>query len=140
MMSGGLAWRELEDVIDLPPELSSARRARLWLGSELSGFPASLIETAALLVSELTANAVIHARTAVSVEVHSNGEGLVVAVSDASPQAPRLADEPASPAESGRGLRMVEALADAWGVREHESGKTIWFYLARPTTDAHRSC
>lgn len=50
------------------------------------------------------------------VEVHDSGEGEV-----------RLGDEGAAPdAEGGRGLLLVAALADKWGVGERNPGKVVW--------------
>ncbi|CAM5716436.1 PPM-type phosphatase domain-containing protein OS=Streptomyces griseorubiginosus OX=67304 GN=AQJ54_19070 PE=4 SV=1 [Streptomyces griseorubiginosus] len=53
---------------------------------------------------------------------------LTVEISDRSPQLPqpRVAAEDE---ESGRGLLLVRALADDWGVRPMDHGKTTWFSL-----------
>lgn len=49
-----------------------------------------------------------------------------VEVSDGLPEGPRLRD-PGPQAESGRGLRLLEALAEGWGVVPHGDGKGVWF-------------
>ncbi len=55
---------------------------------------------------------------------------LLVEVSDASPLLPELADMPGWESESGRGLLLVEALADRWGSDLLPSGKRVWFELS----------
>ncbi|MDA8062797.1 MAG: ATP-binding protein [Actinomycetota bacterium] len=85
----------------------------------------------ALLVSELATNAVLHARTrfAVEVLVEDDGDHLRVGVTDLDARLPILGglDPDAS---GGRGIALVRALADAWGVHcRAGSGKTVWFEL-----------
>ena len=53
-------------------------------------------------------------------------DGLRVEVGDDNPLAPALA-EVGPEAESGRGLRIVAALARRWGTDPCEAGKTVWF-------------
>lgn len=80
-----------------------------------------------LLVTELTTNAVRHARTLFTVSMTWDGRRLRIEVSDAHPVPPRLREEPpATDATGGRGLLLVEQLADRWGYDPHERGKTIW--------------
>jgi len=83
-------------------------------------------DVAALLVSELAANAVRHAQTSfvVAISVHANVYG---EVRDGSPRPPRLAAAPDPCGEGGRGLVMVNRLADAWGYQPTAEGKTVWF-------------
>ena len=54
---------------------------------------------------------------------------LRVEVADFSSEPPRLGGFDLD-AMSGRGLALVEALADRWGVETHRSGKCVWFELA----------
>lgn len=81
-----------------------------------------------MLVSELATNAIVHASTEVIVEAHRWHDRLRVAVSDADIRLPAMA---ALDAEviSGRGLRVVNQLADDWGVYMRLDGKTVWFEL-----------
>lgn len=98
------------------------------------GAPA-LADTAELLTSELVTNALQHTPGgAVLTATYSPGTDprLRVEVHDSLARRPRLrtADIGGGDyATSGRGLMLVEALADAWGVRAGESGKVIWFEL-----------
>jgi PAS domain S-box-containing protein len=90
----------------------------------------------ALMLSELATNAVQHAATEfeVAITLGALAEGtdgarwVRVAVSDEAPGYP-APEEPAADAPRGRGLLIVESLADAWGVEVQRGrpGKTVWF-------------
>ena len=87
-------------------------------------------DTAALLVSEVATNALLHAYgREIRVRVLELGLRLRVEVSDDSPTlpAPRNAVEGD---EGGRGMLLVEALTVAWGVEGRLDGKTVWFEIA----------
>lgn len=88
----------------------------------------SLLETAQLLVSELVTNAVLHAGSPIEVTVTLDREGVRVDVIDHTirPVMPRNAPLGAL---SGRGLRIVDALAKSWGTRPLPEGKSVWFTL-----------
>ena len=82
------------------------------------------VETAALLVSELITNAVLHAGTPVRLLVFRYDGVLRVEVSDDDPTLPRLVDpDPMRP--GGRGIKLVDALSQRWGADAGERGKTI---------------
>ena len=84
--------------------------------------------TAALVVSELATNAVLHARTPFQVRVAVEPDVVRIEVRDGVDRAPTIryfSDE----ATSGRGLRLVAELCRAWGVDVDESGKTVWAEL-----------
>ncbi|MFF9509708.1 ATP-binding protein [Streptomyces sp. NPDC014724] len=98
-------------------------------------------ETAALLVAELAANAVTHGRVPgrdFEVTAEILGRTLRIAVSDTRgelrPPAPGALRPPMPPlAETGRGLLLVEALADRWGVLDRVPvGKTVVAELDLP--------
>lgn len=81
-------------------------------------------------MAELAGNAVRHGRVPdrrFLVRVTRGGGRLQVEVDDAAPTSPILTRAP-DDAEDGRGLRIVDALADAWGVtpRACGIGKTVW--------------
>jgi anti-sigma regulatory factor (Ser/Thr protein kinase) len=88
----------------------------------------SLLEDAKLVASELATNAVIHARSSFTVEVHLRGTGVRLSVRDASRTRPTLRDHDAL-AGSGRGLRLIDMLAANWGVALADDGKTVWAEL-----------
>ena len=117
-----------------PATASSVGRARRFL---LQHVPAQCVEEPellALMLSELATNAVQHAATDFEVSItldppaRSRTGWLHVAVSDAAPGYP-VPREPVADAPSGRGLRIVESLADAWGIEvaRDRPGKTVWF-------------
>ena len=84
-----------------------------------------------LLVSEMVTNAVRHGAPPVLLEVVVDDGTVVVAVGDGSSRQPTLsaADDDA---EGGRGMALVELLADEHGVRSDPPGKTVWVAVRRP--------
>ena len=86
-------------------------------------------DTAALLVSELVTNAIVHGRSAVQLRVAMLESTIRVEVNDTSVHAPCLA--PSSPCEpGGYGLPLVDSLADQWGYEVIPGqGKRVWFEL-----------
>jgi len=115
----------------LPPTADSVRRARELIRSlyASSGIHADC-DTVLLLVSELVSNAVRHAGGAVEVSARQVGETLRVEVSDGSPQMPQVRDHSVD-STGGRGLQMVDKLADRWGAEPAGPGlgKTVWFEI-----------
>ncbi|MDH6128744.1 ATP-binding protein [Kitasatospora sp. GP82] len=123
----------------LPRHSRSVGRARNLLRSQAGSWdlPDELVETAVLLLSELMTNACRHARVPPGRQIVTrsvlSGGTLRVEVSDASSGLPTPCH--ASPDdESGRGLALVAALADAWGAHPRVCGigKTVWFELGLP--------
>jgi anti-sigma regulatory factor (Ser/Thr protein kinase) len=90
---------------------------------------------AELVISELASNAVLHARTPAVVTVRLVGDCLQLAVRDGDP---RLVYHPppgahgAHDGEHGRGLLILEAMADAWGSAPTGNGKVVWAQLRLP--------
>jgi anti-sigma regulatory factor (Ser/Thr protein kinase) len=111
-------------------EPDAARAARHFVADALRrwGHAGSLLEDAQLAVSELATNAVVHARTPFSVAARVQGSGIRLSVRDASAARPTLRDG-GQLAPSGRGLRIVAALASNWGVDVDADGKTVWAEL-----------
>ena len=95
-------------------------------------------ETATLLVSELVANAVVHGHGPIELDVRADDDGLLVRIGDASPTLPETGhgQDDDGLGEHGRGLVLVEALADSWGwTARPDSGKDVWFRLAGRAAD-----
>lgn len=91
---------------------------------------ATLCADAALLVSELTTNAILHAHSKVAVNMRTDPAGVRVEVCDHSPVPPQVRRFSAE-AATGRGVRLLETLADAWGVQARSAGgKCVWFTLS----------
>ena len=91
---------------------------------------ADLADDTALVVTELAANAIVHAQTGFTVDLSAGPDVLRITVRDASPLPPAsAADLPALPLH---GLGAVDALASRWGVeRLGHSGKLVWVELRR---------
>jgi anti-sigma regulatory factor (Ser/Thr protein kinase) len=118
-----------------------------------------VVEVLCLAVSELVTNALLHARTRIEVELCIAHGALEVCVSDHDPRPPvlrpmradLLADLDAVSAlgpdvderhamrvgasgsvAAGRGLLIIDALADEWGVSERADGKEVWLTIGVP--------
>jgi anti-sigma regulatory factor (Ser/Thr protein kinase) len=89
------------------------------------------VNDAALIVTELATNAVIHAQSNFSVAVTSPSGGVRVAVGDASRVAPILGDMASTTATSGRGVALMAALAHQWGTDLTSDGKVVWAEFRR---------
>ncbi len=125
-------------VVHLPCAPSSVAVARRALSEEMraAGIYDHAVRDAALVVSELLSNAILHAYPLpgerLQVAWALNGASVEVAVSDGgSPTMPH-AGHPAPSAMSGRGLSIVEHLSQTWGVRTEDVGLTVWAVLAAP--------
>ncbi len=80
-----------------------------------------------LCVSELATNALLHGvppGRGFLLRLRYDGGVVRVEVHDSGPGVPKIADE--AYGEGGRGLVLVAALADKWGVCERELGKVVW--------------
>ncbi|MEU5911120.1 SpoIIE family protein phosphatase [Micromonospora sp. NPDC047527] len=104
-----------------------------------------LANEALLLTTELTTNAVEHARTELDIEVIADEAGLSVTVSDFAPGSGddeltigsrNDATEINEVSERGRGLLLVDHFASRWGTTYLPTGKGVWFRLDRPGADA----
>lgn len=116
--------------LTLPPEPTSVRAARRLVTDELERLGhADAAYTAALLVSELVTNCVLHARTDITVGITVTGDVVRVSVGDTSAASPRQRLHGVE-SGTGRGLLLVDRMARAWGVDGHGSGKTVWFELS----------
>ena len=119
-------------LLTLSPELRSVRAARHFVGERCraAGLSAERCEDALLLTSELVTNAVLHGRSEVCVEVEELGRLVRVSVFDENSRHPaRVAEDP--DALDGRGLALVDALAERCGVEDRPLGKAVWFELGR---------
>jgi len=118
----------------LTPQPSSVSTARRMVRELLTvaGLD-DLLDDGALLVSELATNSVIHAGSQVRVRGQVVGGVLRVEVTDASSHHPALRNY-AETAGSGRGMALLVALADQWGVIPVPEGKTVWFELGGDAT------
>ena len=86
---------------------------------------------AALLTSELVANAVVHAHTPTLVVRSRSQSALRVAVTDLGDSV-LVVERDRQLGDGGRGLPLVDALSASWGVTHLVLGKTVWFTLQAP--------
>jgi anti-sigma regulatory factor (Ser/Thr protein kinase) len=91
------------------------------------------LDDAALLVTELVANVVDHAggEVLLTLELTLSDGWLRLSVADGSSVMP-VVRELAGGAVRGRGLLLVQAIADRWGVEEYRGGKRVWLEMRPP--------
>ncbi len=120
--------------LEVGPDPAEVGRARRWARSRLAGSGIGddepLAETLVLLISELVTNAVVHTGCPAVLRMLFGGAGVRVEVADASdcPPRPRHADGDDT---NGRGLELVDGLADRWGWQREGTGKSIWCEVDR---------
>jgi anti-sigma regulatory factor (Ser/Thr protein kinase) len=117
-------------TLTLPPTARSAREGRRFVVQALTDWDCdALIDAAALLTSEVITNAVLHARTPLTVSIQRTRLGHIqIEVSDGSPVEPHRRT-PAADATTGRGIGLLEELAASWSVSTTQTGKTVTFTL-----------
>jgi anti-sigma regulatory factor (Ser/Thr protein kinase) len=122
-----------EECAELESDPAAVACARRFVRDVLSDWRLDhLVDDVLVLTSELVTNAVLHARTGIKVTVsRSDPAVLRVSVFDENLRLPTLAGAPEE-ATSGRGLHLVEALADAWGIEQRPDGKIVWAEVGRP--------
>jgi anti-sigma regulatory factor (Ser/Thr protein kinase) len=110
----------------------SVAEARQFVAQALNQISKDLRNVVTLLVSELATNALLYGPNGfqVSVEYRPNSHLVRVGVSDPGDGTPTV-EHPDVTAEHGRGLQLVGALSDRWGVESIPGtpGKTVWFEL-----------
>jgi anti-anti-sigma regulatory factor/anti-sigma regulatory factor (Ser/Thr protein kinase) len=124
----------------LPPTPSSARAARALTrrACERWRLP-DLVPLAGLVVSELVANVVCHAGTTMDLIITRYARSLHLAVRDYAHRRPPLLRPASAAASGGRGLIIVDRLANGWGWTPTPDGKVIWARLhTHPVRRANR--
>jgi hypothetical protein len=123
--------------LDLEPQMGAARRSReliieacgRWGWPELAG-PACIVAT------EMVNNVVAHAQTPMTVLLAVHGDGMTVAVRDHSRIAPSYSGVPVAPtAYGGRGMLLIDSVADRWGSLALADGKVVWALLTVGQSD-----
>jgi anti-sigma regulatory factor (Ser/Thr protein kinase) len=117
-----------------PADPASTRSARRFVLNAAGDAPAGLRDAIEVMVGELTMNAIQHARTGFDVTVGLTDGILRVEVTDSGRNYPAARPMPPPSSSRGRGLPIVDSLADDWGIipAPHDPGKTIWFEIAVP--------
>ncbi|MFF9915759.1 ATP-binding protein [Streptomyces sp. NPDC013457] len=112
-----------EDLTAVPEVRHALRRMlRTWGGPGAS-------DVAELLTSELVTNALIHTDHGAVVTATVVPDSLRVEVRDFVSKIPEPRVPIADDGTNGRGLVLVQELADSWGVEAHGVGKVVWFEL-----------
>jgi anti-sigma regulatory factor (Ser/Thr protein kinase) len=117
--------------LDLRPVARSVVTARRVVGELLTAWAAPQDrQDAELLVTELVANVVDHAggESVLTLEVTLSDTLLRISVTDGSAIRP-VVRELDHEAPRGRGMQLVEAIADRWGADDHLGGKRVWLEL-----------
>jgi anti-sigma regulatory factor (Ser/Thr protein kinase) len=144
---GAFSTRTVEEAADGTAEHSGAGRLRRRLGrADLRAVPEARqalrellrhwgrpgrSEIAELLTSELVTNALIHTDDDAVLTATVSPHALRVEVRDFTDRRPRPRPRvpDADDGTHGRGLVLVQSLADEWGVSPHAVGKSVWFEL-----------
>ncbi|MEU3452564.1 SpoIIE family protein phosphatase [Micromonospora sp. NPDC006766] len=130
--------------VRLPADRRTPAAARALVRSVLGAANLDeLLDEALLLTTELTTNAVEHARTELDIEVEADTAGLTVTVTDfaAGPVEElmvgvrNVSPDITEVAERGRGLLLVDHFASRWGTTYLPTGKGVWFRLDRHDSD-----
>ncbi|MFF4079389.1 ATP-binding protein [Streptomyces sp. NPDC001777] len=128
----------LQVQLEVGPDPAEVGRARRWARSRLIGSgirdDEPLAETLILLISELVTNAVVHTGCPAVLRMlfgSAGGSGTVrVEVADASCRPPQQRHAEGEDT-NGRGLELVDGLADRWGWQPEGAGKRIWCEVDR---------
>ena len=119
----------------LPALPSSAGEARRLLRDALPGDASEeATDAAALALSEIVTNALVHAGTPMRLRVILAPQSVRVELADGSDHLP-LPRDYSRAAGTGRGLHMVTEVVDQWGAHHDEEGKVVWFEIADPPPD-----
>jgi hypothetical protein len=105
-------------------------RSRAFTRSSLVAHPGGVADDAALVVTELVTNALLHGSPPVRLRLQDVRDGVRLEVADGGTELP-VAVRRSSVAMTGRGLALVDALSRSWGVEQDErGGKVVWAELA----------
>ena len=104
----------------------SVPAARLFVRELLRKQPRDVLQAAELMATELATNCVQHARTDFELTIARERGQIRIEVRDTGPGRP-VPQSPTPRERTGRGLRIVEAMADSWGIEPSSRGKTVWF-------------
>jgi anti-sigma regulatory factor (Ser/Thr protein kinase) len=124
-------------TLRLSTSAGAARRARAHVTSLCNEWHAEEVaDPAALVTSELVTNALLHGDGDPELVVQLTPDVLMISVGDASQRGTTASALPPSPIrEHGRGLLLVDAVTDSWGVvPDDRGGKVIWAALRRRVT------
>ena len=121
-----------------PEAASAARKALAALNGDLHLISDARLGDAQLLLSELVTNAVNASNAdAVELAVHADDATLRVAVANSGGSFdPSELPAPSYRRAGGWGLRIVDVVAQRWGVERTDNGVSVWFEVDRPASTA----
>jgi anti-sigma regulatory factor (Ser/Thr protein kinase) len=121
----------MESRVVLPRDPGSVRRARTFARDVVEQWDAPVdVGTVELATSEVVTNALVYGASDVAVTVRVDGDTVRVEVADDSPRLP-VVRHVTPDTTSGRGLDIVEAVTERWGVEDiPDDGKVVWFTVA----------
>jgi anti-sigma regulatory factor (Ser/Thr protein kinase) len=116
----------------------SVGAARRFVTGVISDAPTEAQDSIAVMVSELSTNALLHATGGFDVVVDRSEDSVAISVIDRGDGTPVL-QSPKFSEPHGRGLRIVAALSDDWGISATPDGKAVWFRLNLPDSGTSAS-
>jgi signal transduction histidine kinase len=116
-----------------PNSAESVTSARRYALAHIGTVPDDVAELIAVMTSEIATNCIRHAGTGFLVRIDRTPNEVRVAITDNGAGQP-VVRSPLPTEPTGRGLRIVRALADRWGIVHATDArdKTVWFCLAVP--------
>lgn len=119
----------VEEAAVFPAEPESVGGARRFVRGVLSEWGLDACEAdVSQLVTELATNSVIHGRSSFEVAMSFGDDTLRLSVADRSRRVPTRKSHTVQ-AMTGRGMHLVAAFADSWGIEQRSSGKAVWCVL-----------
>jgi anti-sigma regulatory factor (Ser/Thr protein kinase) len=121
---------------EFPAVRRSVPSARRFAAGAVVDVPAEVSDAVALIATELASNSVQHAASGFAIRVEQLPHQIRIEVEDDGEGQP-VVGSPGPGDTSGRGLRIVDALADVWGVipKEQTVGKTVWVTISLGRAD-----
>ena len=123
--------------LEMEPVVGAARRSRE-LVTEACGRwdQPAFAGPACIVITEMVNNVVAHAKTPMIVLLAIRRDAMSVAVRDRSSTVPRFTGPVPATSYGGRGLLLIDSVADRWGSLPLEAGKVVWAVLQQPEEPA----
>ena len=114
-------------VVEFAGSIGSAPEARRFVSEQLAAAGGAAFGLdVELMVSEVVTNAIVHGRSPIELRLSVDADGCRVEVYDQHPGLPRPRHY-SETSMTGRGLHILETLADRWGAFPDGAGKVVWF-------------
>jgi anti-sigma regulatory factor (Ser/Thr protein kinase) len=125
------AWETEETIheFEIPSDVHAPGTGRNLVRSVAADFPR--IDDVLLALSELTANALNHGGGPRRIAAAVSREAIAIEITDAAPGTLPIVLPLGGIGISGRGMAIVNAIADHWGVTTQSATKTVWCEFSR---------